>query len=144
VWSVNAGIFTTIASVSPAAAQVAVRIPDRNLMVTDIQNINGQVWLGTVQGLYRIDGDTAKLIGKPNLMVTDIQNINSQVWLGTDQGLYRVDGNTPKPIGDSKLDVRKIWNINGQVWLMTLDFLQKSLKLTQFLADEAHSCTIQL
>jgi ATP-dependent helicase/DNAse subunit B len=25
-----------------------------------------------------------------------------------------------------------------------LDFLQKSLKLTQFLADEAHSCTIQL
>jgi hypothetical protein len=26
----------------------------------------------------------------------------------------------------------------------TLDFLQKSLKLTQFLADEAHSCTIQL
>jgi hypothetical protein len=26
----------------------------------------------------------------------------------------------------------------------SLDFLQKSLKLTQFLADEAHSCTIQL
>jgi hypothetical protein len=28
--------------------------------------------------------------------------------------------------------------------IVTLDFLQKSLKLTQFLADEAHSCTIQL
>ncbi|MBD2308851.1 hypothetical protein H6G17_25625 [Chroococcidiopsis sp. FACHB-1243] len=55
-----AGIFTTIASTSPAAAQVAVRIVSNSqLAVNDIENINGQVWLATEQGVYRIEGNTA-------------------------------------------------------------------------------------
>jgi hypothetical protein len=79
------------------------------------------VWLGTDQGLYRVDGSTSQLIGDRNLNVYGIQNINSQVWLRTDRGLYRIDGDIAKLIGDRNLNVYGIQNINSQVWLRTTD-----------------------
>jgi hypothetical protein len=116
---VVASFVVTIANTCPVVAQVAVRIPDRDVEVWEIVNLDGQIWLGTAQGAYRIEGDTAKRIPDLDSAIHDIVNLDGQIWLGTAQGAYRIEGDTAKRIPDLDSAIHDIVKLDGQIWLGT-------------------------
>ena len=79
----------------------------------------GEVWVGTPEGAYRIEGDAAVRIPDFKLDIRGISVIDGVVWLATTQGAYRVDGNTATRVPDKGLVVTSITKVGSQIWLAT-------------------------
>src|SRR6185369_9826639 len=108
---------------------------DLDVQINDIQGIGNQVWLATVHGAYRIEGervsqitisvDSDSRIGKiihldPDdvVEVRSIKGVSGQVWLETPQGAYRVQGDKVRRIPDDDLLIHDIREIDGSTWLI--------------------------
>lgn len=101
------------------SAQIAVAVPNNELDVINIKYIDGQIWLATTNGAFRVDNDRVRREPDQDLVVYDIERIGGRLWLGTTSGAYRVEPNGLKRIPDEDLVVLNISEIAGNIWLTT-------------------------
>ena len=104
---------------SKAMAQVAVKLPDKDVRIYDLQEIDGKIWLGSNKGAFRVEGETAKLLPDKNIFIRQIKVINGTVWLGSNKGAWRVDGNSAKRFPNREIFIEQIQEVGGEVWLRT-------------------------
>jgi len=103
---------------SAAAAQDARRLPDIDIVATQITKAAGHVWLATPQGAYRIDGDLATRFPETPTNVTSISEIDGKVWLASTDGAYRVDEDHAVRVPDRRV-VSSVVKAGGAVWFAT-------------------------
>jgi ligand-binding sensor domain-containing protein len=104
---------------SLSQAQLAVKIPTTDIKINSIQNIAGKVWIGTMKGAYRVDGNGATRIPETKDITYNIQEIRGKIWIGTNGGVYQVSGDKTKIVLDKNIYVKDIKEIGEQVWINT-------------------------
>ena len=100
-------------------AQVAVRIPDKDLGVNKIIGVDRQVWLATNEGPYRIIGDNPQQITLPiENNVKSIEHIGTRVFLilRGGHGVMRVDGETVTHIENTTFIIESSKVIDERLW----------------------------
>ncbi|RDY65787.1 EAL domain-containing protein [Lysobacter soli] len=104
--------------------------PHRQVMAVLPQR--GQVWVGTVAGLERLDPATGKRQTVVPLETQVIGNASRQsllaardgvAWWGGPQGLYRLDGSLPERIGPEDAVTALFQDAGGQLWVGRRDGL---------------------
>jgi hypothetical protein len=85
--------------------------------INSLSNLNGNIWLATREGAFRMDGDTPTRMSDERV-VRRVELVGQEIWFATDKGAYPLA--TPlKRTPDQQLDVRAIEQIDNQIWLAT-------------------------
>src|SRR5438128_1512217 len=92
------GTLMTVSLGQATHAQTVVQIPGITGRVTGIEEANGQVWVATTDGLYRVTRDHVIKLGSWNEDVITLEEAAGQLWVRTNDRLFRVDINTITPI----------------------------------------------
>jgi hypothetical protein len=108
----------------PLAAAIDPRV--NAILVEPRDHAAARVWIGTAEGAFVIDGDTARRIGKrdglPGRNVLALARTSAgRIVAGTSQGAAFVDGPAPERVGP-RGDVGNVWAIaeaGGALWLGT-------------------------
>lgn len=101
-------------------------LPDDGIIISDITYLDGNIWVGTSNGLYQFNTTTGKYKAYDNENSKLVSNVihfvhadkNRKLWVGTDAGLLTVEGEKWK-LEEKKLKMLATCeNIEGQ-WVIT-------------------------
>lgn len=100
---------------------------------TIFQDSKGDLWFGTQNGAFKLDGDTLTHIDNINsengkgVTIKDItESKDGKIWIGHSDGISSIDGSTVINYYESNgLISNDVWSIaadkNGKIWIGTID-----------------------
>jgi hypothetical protein len=92
------------------------------------------VWIGSWQGLYRLQGFEATLMTPPDVRVAAIVEADGRLWFGGLDGAYVLDGERLFRVTDPFENVKSIVSAGGRIWINgaahanTAHFLNEALR----------------
>lgn len=99
-----------------------VEVESREIGVVTVAEVEGEIWLGTTDGIGNLDGER---LGEFHSLIDEginvLNSIDGRVWVGTARGIYFKDGDRPfysileRP--DRLLSMKKVEKIGGQIWV---------------------------
>src|SRR5437762_153290 len=114
------GICVSAATLS-ATAQVVSRLAADTGQVYSAVPVNGEIWLASQNGAFRIDSKTKTPVQEGDTgYVYSIVPLNGEIWIAARNGAFRVDSHTkqPKPVEGKTGGVGSIVPVSGEVWLV--------------------------
>jgi hypothetical protein len=96
-------------------------ISNGGLLFHSISHFGDETWLATLDGAYRIKGDSPpQRIPDMDISIQSISHFGDETWLATEHGAYRVKGDAPaKRIPDMDISIQSISRFGGETWLAT-------------------------
>jgi hypothetical protein len=106
---------------APVLSQIAVGTSNEALDVRDVSSLDGEIWLSTTSGAYKILNGQARAATDADLTVNKaIRSIDHATWLATTSGAFRLSKGRGDRIPDQLLDV---WTLmvdpDQRVWFGT-------------------------
>jgi hypothetical protein len=93
--------------------QVAIRVPDEDLDVREVDPVNGETSLATTKGAYWLSNGQVARIPNEDLVVRRIARAGDFTWIATTNGAYRIAQRTVTRVPDQVLNVLTLAPISG-------------------------------
>ncbi len=87
--------------------------------VHQIKEVNGQAWLATDAGPYRMVDGKAKKVAGINLTIKSILPLGDEIWLRAEQAVVRIHGDQHQTFELVEHIPHTIKKVDGTVWILT-------------------------
>jgi energy-coupling factor transporter ATP-binding protein EcfA2 len=119
VWPlVVVAILALVFEATPALAQVAVRIPDKEWDVYSAVMGSRGLWITEGGNLHLIENGDLKSFSKDIPYINSLSYLNGEIWLATRKGAFKMNGDTPIRMSEERV-VRRVEMVGQEIWLAT-------------------------